>query len=120
MSIKNYTAGAAIAKYRIVTFSADGTVIQGASEANSLIGVVDIPNDAVLGERVDVVRDGMTLVEFGGTVTRGDLLTTDSVGRAITSAPAAGVNQRTVGVAETSNVIGDIAYAFIGVGSVQG
>jgi len=115
MSIKNYTAGASIAKYRIVKFSADGTVIQGASATDALIGVVDIPNEALAGERVDVVRDDITLVEFGGTVVRGDLLTSDAQGRAIAASAA---SQRVVGIAETSNVAGDIAYLFVGVGSV--
>ena len=120
MCIKNYTAGGAIAKYRIVKFSADGTVVQGAAATDLLIGVVDIPNAAVSGNRVDVVRDDLTLVELGGTVTRGDFLTADSNGKAVTAAPAAGVNNRVIGVAETSGVSGDVIYVFISAGAVQG
>lgn len=120
MCIKNYTAGGAIAKYRIVKFSADGSVVQGAAATDALIGVVDIPGAAVSGNRVDVVRDDLTLVEYGDTVTRGDLLTSDANGKAVTAAPAAGVNNRIIGIAEVSGVAGDIVYLFVTAGSVQG
>lgn len=120
MCIKNYLAGATINPYRIVKFSADGTVIQGAAATDSLIGVVDIPAIAAATNRVDVVRDGFCQIEYGGTVTRGDLLTSDSVGRAVTAAPATGVNNRTIGISEVSGVVGDIVYMQICCGSVQG
>jgi len=120
MTIRNYTAGAAIAKYRIVKFSADGTVIQGVLATDALIGVVDIPNNAPTGARVDVVRDDITLVELGGTVVAGDLLTSDAVGRAVKAVPAAGANNRIVGIAETAGVLGDITYMQIDLSAMQG
>jgi len=120
MCIRNYSAGAAIAKFRIVKFSADGTVVQGAAATDSLIGVVDIPNAAILNDRVDVVRDDITQIELGGTVVGGDLLTSDAQGRAIKSTPAAGVNHRIVGIAEASGVVGDIIYMLVAPISLQG
>lgn len=120
MCIKNYSAGGAIAKYRMVKFSADGTVVQGAAATDALIGVVDIPNAAVLDDRVDVVRDDITLIECGGTVTAGDFLTSDAVGRAVKAAPAAGVNNRMIGIVESAGVIGDIVYMQVVPGSIQG
>ena len=120
MSIKNYSAGGAIEKYRIVKFSADGTVVQATAATDALIGVSGIPNPAVSGNRVDVVRAGAAMAELGGTVTRGDFLTADSNGKAITAAPAAGVNARTIGVADVSGVSGDIIWIVVNAGSVQG
>lgn len=121
MCIKGYNAGAGVNQYRIAKFgSSDGVVIQGAAATDSLIGVFDIPAAAVSGNRVDVVRNGFCQVEYGGTVTRGDLLTSDSVGRAVTAAPSAGVNNRVVGTAEVSGVVGDIVFMYVSCGSVQG
>jgi hypothetical protein len=79
-------------------------VLQGAAATDLLIGVSDLGATSV-GDRVDVHRSGIVRVEYGATVTRGDLLTADSVGRAIAVTPGAGV--RTIGVAEVSGVVGD-------------
>lgn len=117
--VRTYTAGAAIAAKRIVKFSADYTVIQGAAANDALIGVADLAAVAT-GDRVDVSREGLVDVEYGGTVARGDLLTSDATGRAVTAAPAAGVNNRIVGIAEVSGVVGDIGSVLLSVGSTQG
>ena len=118
---KNYTAGAAINPYRIVQHgAADGAVIQGAGVTSTLIGVTgEIGADAA-GDRVDVHLSGQPDVEYGGTVTRGDPLTSDSVGRAVTAAPAAGVNNRIIGFATVSAVLGDIAPMDLAPGRIQG
>jgi len=120
MSIRNYSAGGAITKYRLVKFSADGTVVQAASATDAAIGVVDIPNAAVTGDRVDVVRDDITLVELGANVVAGAFLTSDAAGRAVTPAPAAGVNNRIVGLAEEGGVAGDIVYMQVAPSTLQG
>lgn len=108
---KNYVAGAAIAAHRIVAFgSADYEAIQGAADTDLLIGVSDLGADAT-GDAVDVHRAGLVDVEYGGNVTRGDLLTADANGRAITVTPGAGV--RTIGIAEVSGVLNDIGKLLI-------
>lgn len=119
--IKNYTAGGTINPYRIVKFgSNDGEVVQGAAATDLLIGVVNIPAIAVTGNRVDVVRDGLVLVEFGGTVARGAVVTSDANGKAVAAAPATGVNNRIIGYAEVSAVAGDIADILLEIGTLQG
>lgn len=116
---KTLIAGAAVGKNRIVKFdSTDTTAIQAAAAADKSIGVSDLGADA--GDAFDVIMDGIALVEYGGNVTRGDLLTADASGRAITAAPAAGTNARIVGVAMLSGVLGDIGSVHIEIGSVQG
>lgn len=104
---KNYIAGGAITKYRIVKFSADRAVVQAAAATDALIGVSQ-EIDAASGERVDVCRIGMPLVEYGGTVARGDPLTSDANGKAIKANPSAGTKVSIIGFAEVSAVAGDI------------
>jgi hypothetical protein len=115
-----YVAAAAIGAYRIAKFgAADGEAIPAAASTDALIGVTtSLP--ASLGERVDVIRGGIAEVEFGGNVTRGDWLTADAQGRAITAAPAAGVNANVIGRAECSGVLGDIGSVLIAPGRIQG
>ena len=116
---KVYTAGAAVAARRLVKFDSDDrTVIQGAAGADLVIGVSDL--GAAAGERVDVVHTWVATVEYGGNVTRGQLLMSDSVGRAITATAAAGVNVRYAGVAMVSGVSGDLGAVLLAPGSLQG
>ena len=117
---KTYSAEAAVPKRRIVKHgTADGQVLLGAAVSDALMGITaDI--DAAINERVDVIHAGIADVEFGATVTRGDPITADSVGRAVTAAPAAGTNNRIIGFALISGVIGDIGKVHIAPGQIQG
>ncbi len=122
--LKNYIADAAIPANTLVKFSADGHVVPAASATDSIIGVSDNVA-AAIGERVDVIRFGIAPVIYGGVVTRGDLLTTDANGNAVsvtrhthTENTAAAYTQnattstasvvRIIGVAEESGVAADI------------
>ena len=117
---KNFIAETAVTRYRIVKFgSSDGNVVQAAAATDAMIGVV-AELDAAGGERVDVHLAGLAEVEFGGTVTRGALVTADSQGRAVAAAPAAGVNNRVIGVAMVSAASGDIASVLIAPQQIQG
>lgn len=117
---KNYYSGAAVTARRIVKMgAADNTVILAAAAADLLIGVSALGCTAS-GDRLDIVKSGHCLVEFGGTVTRGQKLTSDSTGRAIAAAPGAGVNAQIIGFAEVSAVVGDIGEIFISQSVMQG
>jgi hypothetical protein len=111
--IKNYLAGAAIAAFRIVKFSADNTVIQGAAATDYLIGIADGMGASASGARVDVVKGGVAYVEFGGSVTRGGPVTADANGKAVAAAPSAGTQARIIGFAEVTAASGDIAPVLI-------
>lgn len=81
--IKTYEADAAIVKYRIVKHGdADGDVAQAAASHDALIGIADRLG-AAAADRVEIVRAGIAEVEYGGTVARGDLLTSDANGKAV-------------------------------------
>ena len=117
---KNYVAEAAITKYRIVQFgTADGQVIPATGVTSTMFGVC-AELDAAIGERVDIHEGGIPEVEYGGNVTRGDPLTSDANGRAVTAAPAAGVNNRTIGFAQVSGVLGDIGSVKLFPSRIQG
>lgn len=117
---KSFLAGGAISPYRIVKMgSDDDSVVQGAAATDSLMGVAD-GLGAESGQRVDVILQGTAEVTYGGSVTRGALLTCDASGRAVAAAPAAGSNVRIIGIALVSGVSGDVATILVNPGSMQG
>lgn len=118
--IKSYTAGGNIAAYRIVRMSAADTVVQAAGPTEALLGAtMDVA--PLSGERTDVALSGITLIEAGAAIALTALLTSDSQGRAVAAAPAAGANNRIVGVPlETAAAAGDIIRVRLAPGSVQG
>lgn len=118
--IKNFTAEAAVLPRRIVKHGAtDFSALHGAAATDALFGVTaELAADA--GARVDVILTGTADVEYGGTVNRGDPITSDAVGRAVASTPAAGVNNRIVGFAGMSGVVGEIGLVQIAPGRIQG
>jgi hypothetical protein len=119
--VKTFNTGAAVARSRIVKFGADErTVVPGAAPADLLIGVSDdVPAPAV-GDVIDVVLCGVATVEYGGTVAFGQMLTSDATGRAVAAAPAAGTNNRVIGVAMVAGVVGDLGAVLLSPGTVQG
>jgi hypothetical protein len=118
--IKNFNAEGALVRFRIAKpGAAAGGALQAAAVADKMIGVVpDI--SAALGERADVILAGPADLEYGGAVAAGDLITSDALGRGVVAAPAAGVNNRTIGVAIIAGALGDVGLIEVTQGSVQG
>ena len=118
---ENFTAGAAIAPCRICKpGAADGEALQAAGSTDAMDGVSDSLGAAAAGDRVDIHTMGVVEVEYGGAVTRGDQLTADADGKAVTAAPGAGVNMRIIGPARVSGVAGDICLVRLAPGQIQG
>lgn len=118
--VKSFIAGAQIAARRICKFSStDTTVIQAAAVGDLSIGVSELGATAS-GDSVSLVMGGIATVEYGGNVTRGNELTSDSVGRAVAAAPAGGANNRIIGIAMMSGVIGDLGSVLIAPSMKQG
>ncbi|MBF0291136.1 MAG: DUF2190 family protein [Nitrospinae bacterium] len=133
--IKNFTSDSAIAPYRIVAIgAADGSVKQASVSTDALLGVTDSlgSNSA---NRVDVIQMGVVNVEYGGNVTRGDLLTADANGKAVkatahthtentagayaqNATTAAGSMKEIIGRAMVSGVSGDIGSVQINLGQI--
>lgn len=120
LQARNFKAEAAIAAFTIVKLgAADGQVLTAAAATDKLLGVTtDVA--ATINERIDVILSGVADVIYGGAVTRGDFLTADGTGRAVVAAPAAGVNNRIIGVAITAGVANDIGQVNISQASIQG
>lgn len=117
---KSYTAEGAISANRIVKVgAADYGVLVAAAVGDKSIGI-STEIDTVSGERIDVVHAGIADLKLGGTVARGDFLTSDATGQGVAAAPAAGTNNRIVGTALIAGVSGDIIPVLIQPGSFQG
>lgn len=119
--VKNYNSEGDILPCRLVKFgSNDYGVVQASASSDKIVGV-SVPLITVAsGDTVDVAQDGIADVQLGGTVTRGDLLTSDANGCAITAAPSAGTNARIIGMAQVSGVANDIIPVLVEIGSFQG
>lgn len=117
---RNFKAEAAIPAFTLVKpGAADGNVLAAAAVGDAIIGVTtDIP--AALGERTDVILTGVADVVYGGPVVRGDWLTADALGRAVTAAPAAGANNNVIGRALVSGVLGDVGSVTLACNRIQG
>ena len=111
----NGVAGAAVEPFRIVKFSdADGKYVQAAAATDLLVGVSE-SLAAADGERIDICRIGIASVRYGGTVVRGQKLTSDADGKAV----AAKDGEQTIGTAEVSGVAGDIGSVLLAPGGIK-
>jgi hypothetical protein len=118
--IKTYDAGAAIAAYTVVKFTAtDFQVITAAAVGDALAGVTT-EVAAASGERVDVIHDGIAYVQAGGTIAAGDSLTVNATGQAVSAGPATGVNNHCFARARQSAVVGDVFEAILDFFVLQG
>lgn len=118
--IKTFTAGGAIAPYRIVRCSAADTVVQAAAATEALLGAtMDVAPAS--GERTDVVLSGIAVIEAGGAIALTAWVTSDAQGRAVAAAPGAGVNHRIIGIPlEPAVAAGDLIRVALSPGSLQG
>jgi hypothetical protein len=118
--IKNFTAEADIAPYTIVKAgTAVGSVIPATTATESLMGVATMVS-ADSGERVDIILMGVAEVLYGGNVSAGDYLTSDSNGKAVAAAPAAGTNNGIIGKAILAGVSGDVGSVLLLQTRIQG
>jgi len=118
--IKNYLAGADIARYLIVKFGADDeTVVPAAAATDALVGI-SMETDALSGEGIDIAHAGIHQARAGGAITRGALITADANGKAVAAAPATGANAKVIGVALATAAADDIIPVIIAPGETQG
>lgn len=121
----NYTAEGTIPSYRIVkpgSAASEKTVVLATAATDSLMGTSDMPPSGVVaGERIDVCRGGIPLVEAGAAFAREAPLTSDATGRAVLAAPAVGANVRIIGFADqAATAAGDVVRFVCEPGWMQG
>lgn len=97
----------------------DLTVVIATAATDLLIGTSDALGK-VTGELVDIDVRPIAEVRLGGSVTRGQQLTANGSGKAVTAAPGAGANVRVIGVALKSGAADDVVPYLRALGTVQG
>jgi hypothetical protein len=111
--IKTFHAEAPLEAYRLVTFATGINAVEMADAVTDpLLGVSTSVGSQDNG-RCDVIVAGVSEVVIGGTVSRGDVLTTDASGRAVLSTQ---ITDRVVGMALADAVVDDIAAMLIAQG----
>ena len=89
-------------KFRFVIFSAENTVSYATANTNVALGILqDEPNAA--SESANIMMEGISLLELGGTVTRGAGLMCHTAGEGITATN----NKPICAIALQSGVDGD-------------
>jgi hypothetical protein len=118
---KSVRCTAAIAvPFTIGKFGADDDTMSLAAASTDMLAGVFQHATTSGGDEVRVMLDGITKIKLGGTVTRGQPLTSDASGQAVVAAPAAGTNARVIGIAMASGVSGDIITMLISPSVMQG
>lgn len=119
--IKSYSAEGTILPCRMVKpGAADYGVVVAAAVSDKIIGVTMPLVSVVSGDTVEVMHDGIADLQLGGTVVRGDFLTSDANGQGLAAAPVGGTNNMVVGRALVSGVSGDIIPVLLSITSFQG
>tara|TARA_B100000965_G_scaffold392723_2_gene402603 strand:- start:786 stop:1166 length:381 start_codon:yes stop_codon:yes gene_type:complete len=118
--ITTKSAEADIAAFRLTKFGTADESVVAATDGSAFIAGVNGELDVKTGEPADIVRSGIPLVQFGGTVTKGDPLTAGADGKAVKAEPAAGANVFIAGYAEVDGVDGDIGEYLALPGVLQG
>jgi hypothetical protein len=118
---KSVKGTAAIATaFTIAKFGADDdTLSVAAASTDLLVGVFQHTTTAA-NDEVRIMMSGISRVKLGGTVTRGNLITSDANAKGVAAAPAAGVNAYIIGQALASGVDGDIIPVLLSQGRIQG
>jgi hypothetical protein len=118
---RSYIAESVIPPYTLANFGlADGTATAANDGTKFLVGATQIVGADAIGDQVDICRDALPEVTYGGVVAKGDPLTSDANGFAIKAAPAPGAKMFIVGYAEVDGVAGDIGYYFASPDIVNG
>lgn len=105
--IKTYEAGGTINEYRLVKFcTGDRAALQASASTDKFIGVAGLPKGATAasGESIEVIKAGVADVTYGGTVTRGDRLTSDADGKAISAEALFGTKTAVVNGGSAGNI----------------
>lgn len=104
---KTFLGGGAITANSICKFGADDdTLVLAAAQTDVLVAV---SRDAVAsGARGDFQMEGVTEIKLGGTVARGESVTSDAAGLGVLLVVTTASIRSCIGQAMASGVVGDI------------
>lgn len=118
---KKFKCTAAFATaFLIVKFGADDDTVSQATAVTEVYEGIAQHSTVSANDEIAVMVEGISRVVAGGTITRGDYLTSDANGKAVTAAPAAGINNNIIGIAQKSGVVNDIITVRIAPQRIQG
>lgn len=106
---KQLIAGASVPQYRIVKFGSDETAAIVATGGTSVMLGITQDGTAATGADVNVRVAGIADLQLGGSVSLGDAITSDSVGKGVTAT----AGQNIIGIAANDGVSGDIIPVMI-------
>ena len=107
--IKAVTAEGAVGEYRICKLgSSDDQASEASAATDILLGVST--QSATTGQQFGLAMSGIADVEYGGTVTRGEYLTSDADGNAVGTTTG---NNFVIGIAMVAGSDGDIGSVLI-------
>lgn len=113
-------AAAVTAAYTIAKFGEDDDTLSAAgASTDELVGVFQHTTSAA-GDEARVMLSGISRVALGGTVARGNCITSDASGMGVAAEPAAGANANVIGRALASGVSGDVIPVLLSAGRIQG
>lgn len=110
---KGYTAEGDVKPYRLVSYGTNDGQAKQAVDTTRLMGASGILGGKD-GAKFDVIRTGITPVEFGGDVAAGDKLTANAEGRAV----VAQAGEEYIAVAEESGDAGTFGNCWLEAGAV--
>ena len=109
MSKESKCTAAIATQYLIAKHGADDdTYSQASAATDTLVGIFQVITTAA-GQSARIMKMGISNVVYGGAVTRGDPLTSDANGKAVTAA----LGQNIIGFATVSGVLNDVGFVFI-------
>ena len=117
---KSFAVGAATEPYRLVKMTGEAEVEHAASSSDTIIGATTEVSVDEAGGRQDVHMLGIVEVEYGASVDRGDFVTSDADGKAVTANPSGGDNETVAGIALAGGVDGDIGSVLLNQSQIQG
>lgn len=100
----SFVAEAAVPRYRIVKPGVAGGCVLATAATDKLLGTNGSEIGSEIGEVADVAVGPVPIVVLGGTVAAGDLLTSDAIGKAITTTTT---GHRFIGRARIAGVLND-------------
>jgi hypothetical protein len=106
---QGFVAGSVITQYRFVEQTDDDTCEQVGSDGDLVLGVAQeraTSDDSDNSRVIDVMLQGLTVIELGDTISRGTRVRAGSDGRAIALAGAT-ANQNQAGILLSGGIAGD-------------
>ena len=117
---KSSKSAAATGEGIIVKLGADDDHVAIATAVSDVLVGVTVNSVSAAEGALTIQMNGVASVKAGGSVTRGNYVTTNGSGQGVAASPSAGVNNNVIGIALKSAASGDLFPVLLSVGRIQG